>query len=215
MANGPLGAVSSTARVGRRVPALSDLPHRTCDRTRSSGHPAIHQGARGVRKAGARSHRDRGDPSHVALRRPSGRRGADRPCGRRTGGLRRLFPDIFDIPRAARRLSRGPVCLAGVAGPGHRPPAAGHVARVAVDRDYGRMEWSVLDWNDTAMDLYRSIGARAMDEWTVFRLTGERARKAWVDGLTLTAHSPPTRPRPSVRAPSHCPIASRPCRPRR
>ena len=47
-----------------------------------------------------------------------------------------------------------------------------HLARVAVDRDCGRMEWSVLDWNDQAIGFYRSIGARAMDEWTVHRLTG-------------------------------------------
>jgi len=47
-----------------------------------------------------------------------------------------------------------------------------HVARVAVDRGYGRMEWSVLDWNELALDVYRKIGARPMDEWTVHRLVG-------------------------------------------
>ena len=49
----------------------------------------------------------------------------------------------------------------------------GHLARIAVERDCGRMEWSVLDWNDQAIGFYRSIGARAMDEWTVYRLTGD------------------------------------------
>ena len=46
------------------------------------------------------------------------------------------------------------------------------LARIAVDRDYGRFEWSVLDWNEPAIRLYRSLGAASMDEWTVNRLTG-------------------------------------------
>jgi RimJ/RimL family protein N-acetyltransferase len=37
----------------------------------------------------------------------------------------------------------------------------------------GRLEWSVLDWNEPAIRFYRSIGARPMDEWTVYRLTGD------------------------------------------
>ena len=48
-----------------------------------------------------------------------------------------------------------------------------HLARIAVDRGCGRIEWSVLDWNDTAIRFYRSLGARAMNEWTVYRLTGD------------------------------------------
>ncbi len=48
-----------------------------------------------------------------------------------------------------------------------------HLARIAMERGCARMEWSVLDWNDQAIGFYRSIGARAMDEWTVYRLTGE------------------------------------------
>jgi GNAT superfamily N-acetyltransferase len=48
-----------------------------------------------------------------------------------------------------------------------------HLARIAVDRGCGRIEWSVLDWNETAIRFYRNIGARAMDEWTVYRLTGD------------------------------------------
>jgi GNAT superfamily N-acetyltransferase len=51
-----------------------------------------------------------------------------------------------------------------------------HVASVAVDRGCGRMEWSVLDWNELALNLYRKIGARPMDEWTVQRLTGAALR---------------------------------------
>lgn len=42
--------------------------------------------------------------------------------------------------------------------------------RIAVDRNCGRMEWSVLDWNKSAIDFYKSLGAEAMDTWTVYRL---------------------------------------------
>jgi GNAT superfamily N-acetyltransferase len=51
-----------------------------------------------------------------------------------------------------------------------------HVAGVAVDRGCGRMEWSVLDWNELALGVYRKIGARPMEEWTVQRLTGSALR---------------------------------------
>jgi len=47
------------------------------------------------------------------------------------------------------------------------------LARIARARGCLRMEWSVLDWNEPAIGFYRRLGARAMDEWTVFRLTGE------------------------------------------
>lgn len=47
-----------------------------------------------------------------------------------------------------------------------------HLARLAVARGCGRMEWAVLDWNEPAIGFYRSLGAQPMDEWTVFRLTG-------------------------------------------
>jgi len=48
-----------------------------------------------------------------------------------------------------------------------------HVAGVAVTRGAGRMEWSVLDWNEPAIGFYRAIGAVPMDGWTVYRLTGD------------------------------------------
>ena len=47
------------------------------------------------------------------------------------------------------------------------------LARLAVERGYGRVEWSVLDWNEPAIRFYKSLGAKPMDEWTVFRLTGD------------------------------------------
>ncbi|MEQ1731707.1 MAG: GNAT family N-acetyltransferase [Vicinamibacterales bacterium] len=48
-----------------------------------------------------------------------------------------------------------------------------HLAKLAVERDCGRMEWSVLNWNQMALRVYRAIGAQPLDEWTVQRLTGE------------------------------------------
>ena len=47
------------------------------------------------------------------------------------------------------------------------------LAAIAVDRGCGRFEWSVLDWNEPAIGFYENLGAAAMDEWTVFRMTGE------------------------------------------
>ena len=46
-------------------------------------------------------------------------------------------------------------------------------AAIARDRKCGRLEWSVLDWNESAIGFYRKLGAVPMDEWTVFRLHGE------------------------------------------
>jgi GNAT superfamily N-acetyltransferase len=48
-----------------------------------------------------------------------------------------------------------------------------HVAALALDRGCGRFEWSVLDWNTPAIEFYRAMGAEAMDEWTVQRVSGE------------------------------------------
>jgi GNAT superfamily N-acetyltransferase len=47
------------------------------------------------------------------------------------------------------------------------------LAAIARERDYGRVEWSVLDWNEPAIGFYKKLGAVPMDEWTMFRLTGD------------------------------------------
>lgn len=47
-----------------------------------------------------------------------------------------------------------------------------HLAALAVERDCARLEWSVLDWNAPSIGFYKSLGARAMDEWTVMRVDG-------------------------------------------
>jgi GNAT superfamily N-acetyltransferase len=46
------------------------------------------------------------------------------------------------------------------------------LATLAVERDCARLEWAVLDWNDPAIDFYKNLGARPMDEWTIFRVDG-------------------------------------------
>ena len=48
-----------------------------------------------------------------------------------------------------------------------------HLARLAKRRGCGRLEWAVLDWNEPAIRFYRSLGAVAMDEWTVYRVAGD------------------------------------------
>jgi GNAT superfamily N-acetyltransferase len=50
------------------------------------------------------------------------------------------------------------------------------VAGIARDCGCGRMEWTVLDWNEPAIGFYRSIGARSLDDWRLFRLTGDALR---------------------------------------
>jgi GNAT superfamily N-acetyltransferase len=49
-----------------------------------------------------------------------------------------------------------------------------HLARLANQRGCGRMEWSVLDWNQPAIDFYESLGAERKTDWTICRLTGDR-----------------------------------------
>jgi GNAT superfamily N-acetyltransferase len=51
------------------------------------------------------------------------------------------------------------------------------LAKIAKDRDCGRLEWSVLDWNQPSIEFYRRLGAVPKDEWTIFRLTGESLRQ--------------------------------------
>lgn len=51
------------------------------------------------------------------------------------------------------------------------------LAQIAVERGCGRLEWSCLNWNRPSIDFYLSLGARPMDEWTTYRLTGEALEK--------------------------------------
>lgn len=75
-----------------------------------------------------------------------------------TGSPGLWLEDLFVLPQY-RRFGIGKALLR-------------HLAGVCVERGYSRFEWSVLDWNQPAIDFYRSLGAVPMDEWTNFRLTG-------------------------------------------
>lgn len=71
--------------------------------------------------------------------------------------------------------------------PEHRGSGIGramlaHLARLAVQRGCGRLEWWVLDWNNPAIGFYRKLGAASMDDWTVYRLTGEPLERLAGDG---------------------------------
>lgn len=76
--------------------------------------------------------------------------------------------DLFVRP-AARGSGLGKALLA-------------ELARLAVERDCARLEWSVLDWNEPSIGFYKALGAKPMDEWTVFRVDG-----AALDALAVTA----------------------------
>lgn len=52
-----------------------------------------------------------------------------------------------------------------------------HLAKLAQERDCGRLEWSVLNWNTPSIKFYESLGAEPMNEWTVYRMTGEALQK--------------------------------------
>ncbi len=52
-----------------------------------------------------------------------------------------------------------------------------HLAKICDDKGYGRFQWWVLDWNSPAIEFYRSLGAVAMDEWTVYRVSGQALKE--------------------------------------
>lgn len=62
-------------------------------------------------------------------------------------------------------------------GQGYGAALLRHVARIAVSRGCARFEWSVLDWNQRAIDFYRSFGAAPVDGWTIYRVTGDALAK--------------------------------------
>ena len=60
-----------------------------------------------------------------------------------------------------------------------------YVAGLASERQCGRLEWSVLDWNEPAINFYKKLGAVPMSEWTVFRVTGEALKKLKIATPTI------------------------------
>ena len=51
------------------------------------------------------------------------------------------------------------------------------LAKICLERDYERLQWWVLDWNEPSIEFYKSLGAEAMDEWTVYRVSGDALQK--------------------------------------
>lgn len=62
-------------------------------------------------------------------------------------------------------------------GRGHGKALLRTLAQIAVERDCGRLEWSCLDWNRPSIDFYLSLGAQPMEDWTVYRVTGDTLRE--------------------------------------
>ena len=62
-------------------------------------------------------------------------------------------------------------------GQGHGMAFLKTLAKICVERGYERFQWWVLDWNEPSIEFYKSIGAVPMDEWTVFRVSGEALKK--------------------------------------
>lgn len=63
-------------------------------------------------------------------------------------------------------------------GKGYGKALLTELAKTAAERGCGRLEWSCLDWNEPSIEFYLSLGARQMDEWSVYRLSGEALEKA-------------------------------------
>jgi GNAT superfamily N-acetyltransferase len=79
-------------------------------------------------------------------------------------GRRGLYLEDLYVTEAARGRGVGKALMKAL-------------ARIALDRGCARFEWSVLDWNQPAIDFYRSIGAVGMDEWRIQRVTGDKLRQ--------------------------------------
>ena len=67
-------------------------------------------------------------------------------------------------------------------GQGHGKALLQKLAQICIENGYKRLQWWVLDWNESAIDFYKSIGAQPMDQWTVFRVSGSSLRKLATEG---------------------------------
>ncbi|MFB9070367.1 GNAT family N-acetyltransferase [Citricoccus parietis] len=72
-------------------------------------------------------------------------------------------------------------------GRGHGKRLLLHLAGIAAERGYARLEWTVLDWNEPSIGFYRSLGAISQDEWTTFRLTGAALEEAAAGAHPVTS----------------------------
>ena len=96
-------------------------------------------------------------------------RGRRRPHRR----LRAVLPQLLDLPRQARTVSGRPVRAAGHARQRARHADAAALAALAVERQCGRFEWTVLDWNQQAIGFYEKMGATVLPDWRIVRITGD------------------------------------------
>ena len=62
-------------------------------------------------------------------------------------------------------------------GKGHGKSLLKELAKITVERGCGRLEWCCLDWNKPSIDFYLSLGAKPLDDWTIYRMTGETLKK--------------------------------------
>ncbi len=61
-------------------------------------------------------------------------------------------------------------------GKGHGKALLKELAKITVERGYGRLEWCCLDWNKPSIDFYLSLGAKPLDDWTIYRMTGDELK---------------------------------------
>lgn len=74
-------------------------------------------------------------------------------------------------------------------GKGYGKAILAHLAQIARERGCGRLEWACLDWNKPSIDFYLSLGAKPMDEWTVYRVSGDALTQlAGEDAKEQTTH---------------------------
>lgn len=116
----------------------------------------------------------------------------ERPCCEAIMGLVRETPDGPDVSRGFALFFHNYSTWRGHKGlyledlyvqPDFRGVGLGRalfarVAKIAVERNCPRLEWNVLDWNEPALKFYRALGAEAMNEWTIHRLSGDALRRA-------------------------------------
>ena len=121
-----------------------------------------------------------------------------RPPWPRSKGSRSASPSGSPT---SRRSEASPGSTSRISSSGRNSAAGGSarrcwrsLARLAVERGCGRLEWSVLDWNAPAIAFYRALGARPMDEWTVYRLDDEPLRRLAARPRTLTVDDDPRGP---------------------
>lgn len=81
---------------------------------------------------------------------------------------------LLDLARAQWHLSGRPVRNPEQRGDGAGRQLLQHIAREALANNCGRLEWSVLDWNEPAIGFYQKLGAEAQDEWVRYRLDGDK-----------------------------------------